>query len=326
MDLRVCFFALLLTSALVPSVALAQVSEVSDSNKAAARQLTVDGFAALQRKDYAAAADLFKRADALYHAPTVTLGLARSLVGLGKLLAAQELYNRLIHEPLAPGASDAFVRAIDEGRAELAALSPRIPSLIVQVRGGVPARVTLDGAPVPAALLGVKQPVNPGRHTVRVVARGFAPAAAPVEVAEGNTATVALDLVPAPRGVSDGVDESAGDTGTSGRSPLRTVGFVAIGVGGAGLVAGAITLAVDAAKHSSLASQCTGGTCGPGLQGAVDTYHTLGVVSSTSLVVGGALAVTGIVLVFAAPKARQETVGLVPLLGPGFVGMGGRFQ
>ena len=323
MNFRCFFHALLFASVLAPGMALAQVS---DRDKAAARQLTLDGLTALQRKDYAGAADLFKRADALFHAPTVTLGLARSYVGLGKLLPAQELYNRLVHEPLAPGASEAFVRAIDDARTELAALSPRIPSLVVRVRGATPARVTLDSVEMPAAVLGVKQPIDPGRHTVRAVARGFAPASAPVDVAEGRTATVTLDFVRAPPGVSDGVDESDPKAGSSGGSTLRTAGFAAIGVGGAGLVVGAITLGLDSAKHSTLSSQCTGGICKPSLQGDVNAYHTLGIVSSTSLGVGGALAVAGIALVLAAPKAQPRAVGLQPLIGPGFVGMSGRFQ
>ena len=48
--------ALVLCGALAPGVALAQ--QVSDGDKAAARQLAIDGSAALEKKDYAGAADL----------------------------------------------------------------------------------------------------------------------------------------------------------------------------------------------------------------------------------------------------------------------------
>ena len=96
MILRRFSLALLLCSALVPGIAHAQ--EVSEGDKATARQLVIEGFAALEHKDYVTAADRFSRADTVVHAPTVSLGLARAQVGLGKFVSAQENYNRVIHE------------------------------------------------------------------------------------------------------------------------------------------------------------------------------------------------------------------------------------
>jgi len=318
MNLRRFALALLLAGALAPSVAAAQ--EVSAGDKAAARQLTIDGHTALERKDYAAAAELFRRADTLFHAPTVTLGLARSAAGLGKLLAAQEFYNRLVHETLAPGASEVFVRAIDDGRAELAALSPRIPSLVIQVRGAVASRVTLDGVEVPAAVLGIKRPVEPGRHTIRALARGFKPSVAAVDVAEGSTESVALDFVAAPPGVSDGVDDAGPGAGRSRGAPQKTAGIVVLSAGAAGLAIGAVAGGIAAADHSNLIAQCGSPRCPSSQQSSVDGYHTAGAVSTGAFIAGGILAAAGVVVVLTVPKATVS-----PSVGLGFVGVVGSF-
>src|SRR6201999_2886024 len=118
---------------------------------------TLDGYDALEKKDWAAAADRFTRADALCHAPTVTLGLARAQVGLGKLVNAQEIYSRVVHEPIPANASAAFSRAVDDARRELDALGPRVPSVLINVKGVDAPKVTLDGVDVPNAALGVKR-------------------------------------------------------------------------------------------------------------------------------------------------------------------------
>src|SRR5277367_5346205 len=88
-------FALSLGVSAAPR-ALAQ----SDADRATARSLGQDGQSALENKDYATAEDRFRRADKMVHAPTLMLGLARSLSGEGKYVEAQEAYNRIVREGL----------------------------------------------------------------------------------------------------------------------------------------------------------------------------------------------------------------------------------
>jgi hypothetical protein len=328
MHLRALVLALLLPCVSAPGIALAQAAQtISDADKAAARQLTIDGYASLERRDYADAEAKFGRAYALYRAPTVTLGLARAKVGLGHLVAAQELYNRLVHEQLPPDASAAFVKAAADGRAELVALEPRIPALVIQVKGTDTPKVTVDGAEVPVATLGIKRPVDPGRHVVRVLARRFVPKELTVAVAEGGVGTVTIDLVPAPPGMPDGLDEPGTDAGSRG-SGQKIAGFAALGVGAAGLVVGAVTTGLAAAKHSSLLAQCPTGLCPlslqPKVQPDIDTYRTLGGVAVGGWVAGGALAVGGVILTLTAPRAKTDAAAVSPVVGPGFVGVSGR--
>jgi hypothetical protein len=325
MNIRWLSLVLLSASVLAPRTAAAQ--PVSDGDKAAARQLTIDGYAALERRDYAGAADLFTRAEALFQAPTVLLGLARARAGLGKLMGAQEAYNRLVHMTLPPDASETFVKAVSDGRRELEALSPRVPSLVIQVHGADAPSITLDGAPVPSAVIGIKRPVDPGQHVIRAVASRFLPAQAVVTLPEGRTETVTLDLVAAPPGTPDAtLDATPG--GSSG-SPRRPVGFALIAVGGAGLVAGAVTAGLTASQRSSLLQKCPTGHCLPSQQMAlgpdVDKLHTLAAVSTGGFVAGGVLAAAGVILVATAPSAGPKNVGLAPVVGPGFVGVQGMF-
>src|ERR1700733_8712155 len=96
------------------------------ADRATARELGLDGQAALDKKDFATAEDRFRRADSLFHAPTLLLGFARAEARLGKVVNASEAYNRIIREGAPPGAPAAFVAAVDAARAEAGAVQARV--------------------------------------------------------------------------------------------------------------------------------------------------------------------------------------------------------
>ena len=85
---------LILLASLVPVPAFAQ----SESDKQQARQYYQQGQDALDGRDFKRAEDLFRRGDALFHAPTLTLGLARAQAGVGKFVESWENYHRIILE------------------------------------------------------------------------------------------------------------------------------------------------------------------------------------------------------------------------------------
>src|SRR5262245_43577648 len=99
----------------------------SEADRAAARTLAQQGQDALEAKDFATAADHFGRADALVHAPTLLLGLARAQVGLGKLATAHATYTRIVREGVPSDAKPVFVKALADARKELEALDARVP-------------------------------------------------------------------------------------------------------------------------------------------------------------------------------------------------------
>src|SRR5579862_6290303 len=94
----------------------------TDADRATARLLAEQGQQALDARDYTTAADRFARADALVHAPTLMLGLARAAVGLGRWIVALDLYNRILNEGAAPGSPAAFFDALNDAHRELDAL------------------------------------------------------------------------------------------------------------------------------------------------------------------------------------------------------------
>jgi hypothetical protein len=346
MNLRCSAAALLLLAALAPSAAFAQGS---DADKGTARELTIQGYDALTAKDWATAADRFSRADKLYHAPTITVGLARAHVALGKLVAAHEEYSRVTHEPVPPNASAAITAAIEDARRELAALTPRVPGVVINVKGPEGARVTLDEVEVPSAALGVKRPADPGKHVVRAVAVGCTPVEGAVNLVEGGVETLTLTLKPGPGGPSSlpPSSEPLPPGGAlppdepSGSGTRKTIGFVGIGLGGAGILVGAITGGLALSKHSSLENTCKDGHCPMSSQSTnqplIDSYTTMGTISTAGFVAGGVLAVVGIILVATAPRSVQRSAGAIlgttpsrtatvsPFVGTGSAGVMGRF-
>jgi hypothetical protein len=334
MNFRRPFAALLLLAALAPGAAFAQGS---DADKGTARELTIQGYAALNAKDWATAADRFSRADKLFHAPTITVGLARAHAALGKLVAAHEEYSRVTHEQVPANASAAFTSAIEDAGRELAALTPRVPGVVINLKGPEGSRVTLDDVEVPSAALGVKRPADPGQHVVRAIAVGHTPVQATVTLVEGGTQTVSLELKPGPGGPPPAAIPlgAAPPPGTyvpadepTGGSSRRTLGFAALGVGGASLVVGAITGGLALSKHASIEANCAGGHCPSGSeltnQPLINSYDTMGTVSTATFIAGGALAVTGIILVVTAPRSVQRA-SITPFIGAGYGGLQGRF-
>jgi hypothetical protein len=304
-----------------PSMAYAQVA---DADRAAARALAFEANAALESKDYAAAAERFARADALVHAPTLLLGLARADVGLGKLVAAHEAYARIVREGVPPKASPALVRAVDDAKLELAALEPRMPYVLIEAKGAPDPHVELDGVPVPSIALGLKRMVDPGPRIVSATAEGFNRAEVKVEGVEGQTRTATLVLVASPHQGS-GAAQPPPSRPAPGSIAPKTIGFVTIGVGGAALIAGAVTGALALGRESELSKVCPAAQCPPSQQPTIDGYTTLRVISMSTLISGGVLAAAGTVLVLTAGSAPPHEASIRPAIGPGYLGVTGSF-
>jgi hypothetical protein len=306
--------------AFLPGNASAQ----SEADKTTARALAEEGHAALDAKDYATAADRFKRAEKLYHAPTLLLGLARAYVGLGKFVEAKESYNLVIREKLGPDASDAFKQAVEDAQREIVGLDAKIGWVTIRVEGPEEPKVLIDDAEVSAASLGVKRAVNPGPHVVKASANGYDPGETNFNVEAGSSQDVTLKLVANPDAVVDGGAEDGGAT-------LRLVGFIAIGVGGAGLIVGAVTGGLAMGKHSKLEDNCPGGQCPPDQQDNLDSFHTLGTVSTVGFIAGGVLAAAGIVLVVvgslggSSEEEGADSALLTTEIGPGHINAKLRF-
>ena len=119
------------------------------------------------------------------------------------------------------------------------------------------------------------------------------------------------------------------------RAPNRTFAYVAFGVGGAALLVGAVTGILAIGKHGDLKDACPDATCPSTKQSDVDSYKTMGTISTVGFVVGGVGVAAGAILLLTAPKqesalARYTTVRvagmtLKPYVAPTAAGLIGSF-
>jgi hypothetical protein len=305
-------------------------AEPSAADRATARSLAGEGYQALQNKDYATATDRFSRADALVHAPTLMIDWARSLAGLGKLVEAQERYEQIVREGVDPKAPKSWHRALADAASELAQLKPRLAWITISVSGSADAHVTIDGAAVPAAAIGVRRAVNPGSLQIRVQAKGFLGQKKTVELREGAEDAVAFALEPDPDAQKPipKAPPPPAPPPVERRDP--TPMYVAFGVSAAGFVVGAVSGGLFLSKRSDLIGVCDANhICESSQEDEVKQYNTFGTISTVGFVVGVAGAGTGLALWLlnrdVSHAAPAQGIVVRPYVGLGNVGAVGSF-
>ena len=172
--------------AIAPSPARGQVS---DADRNAARDLYNEGWQLQQQGRYADAVDRYTRSLAVFPAPTTAFRLAQCKEALGKLVEAAEELRAIRNAPLPAGSPQAFVTAQQDAAAEVPKLEARIPKIKIEIQpAGISGLVvTVDGATMPTALVGVARPIDPGSHTITATAPGYSQAQARVDVREKQT-------------------------------------------------------------------------------------------------------------------------------------------
>jgi hypothetical protein len=310
-------------------------AEPTEADRASARSLASEGYDALERKDYARAVDRFRHADSLVHAPTIGVDLARALIGLGRYVEAYERYQLIIREGAPKGSPSSWKQAVDDAQKEVADLEPRLSWVVIHVMGPLDPQVTIDGDDVPEGALGARRAADPGKRTIRATADGFEPNQQTITLKEGQQQVVTLVLrrSAAPRPAAPVTTEPA-EKQAKPTHVSRTPAWIAFGVGGAGVVFASVTGVVFLNVHSELASACPTGTCQTTdenvhhLTSERSRYRTFGTLSGIGWAVGIGGAATGLVLLLtdsAAEQASSQRAALWPVIGPGEIGMAGRF-
>lgn len=184
--------ALSLPVALFLASPSASAQPVDAATKSAARGVAEEALKLYDKGDYAGAYEKANRANELVHAPTMALLTGRCLEKLGRFVEASEKYLEASRGPLEPGASAAQKSAQTEAEKARTALMPRIPSVELALDPPAPdAQVMLDGKSVPAAMVGIKRPIDPGKHNVSV-SRGGASATQDFSLKEAESVRVVL--------------------------------------------------------------------------------------------------------------------------------------
>jgi hypothetical protein len=324
-------------SALVSSAAFAQ----SDSDKATARELGQTGQAALDAHDWKRAEDDFRRADALFHAPTLMLGMARAQAGQGRVVEAWESYHRIILDNNT--SSPVFAKVLADAQAEIAGVEGRRARVTITAAGADAPKVTIDDVPVRTEALGIERLVDPGPHVFKASADGYRTATQQITIPEGGTQSVTLTLqketgvpagaavapLPAAATAPPPAATSPETPSTGGGSGMKTAAFVSFGVGGAGLIMGAVTGGLAISKHSTLAGECKNGTCSSQDSSELSSYHTVGALSTVGFIVAGVGAAAGVTLFLLAPKGAPSApatgLRVTPFVGFGSAGAVGSF-
>jgi hypothetical protein len=319
---RTVFVTALLGALALSTEALAQPTSTpgEPAARATARQLALEGIAAHGRADWPTVIDRFERAEQLFHAPVHLryLAIAYERTNPPNMVRAAETWQRLSQEQLPADAPQVFRDAVAEARREIERLDGRLGHLAVELspelRG---ATVTLDGQALPPEALGTVRYVEAGPHTLRAQREGHPDVVRSFTIPPGGTERVLLEA-PAPV-VTGPVVVTPRTTTVLRPNPLRTVGFVTAGVGGALLLGGVVTGVMASSEYDQLARDCPMMRCAT--QSQLDRRNTVDTLSgaSTALyVTGGVLVATGVVLILVG-KPREEVVQLS--LGPRYAGL-----
>jgi hypothetical protein len=320
-----------LTAAAIWTSTLPAAAEEDAATRAAARKLAEDGVAALEAGDAAKAVDKLEKAFRTLRAPSIALWSGRALVKHGQLIEAAE---RLLEATRLPVSGDAAVQeqAKADAEKELEQLRPRIPNLVIRVEGATDASVSLDGKAVPASLFGEDRPVNPGPHQL-VAQRGAEQQAQSVSLVEGERKEVVLRFEAVAATPSPVPETATAEAPTHSQGGgARALAFVALGVGGAGLVLGGVTGALALSKKSSLdedTEHCLNDQCEYAVEDDVKSLRAWRTVSTISFIAGGALAATGVVLLVTSgggeQKGEASSRRLALRIGPGTLQLRGSF-
>ncbi len=320
---RTLSLALGLCWCLASPLASAEDDELAERRKAA-QALADNAFDLLQKGLYDEAASLFRKADERFHSPVFMLFEAEAREKQGKLLAARALLDAVAREKLAEYAPDAFRTAQDKARARLKALDARIPTVTVSLPRVDAAAVTVtlgdrklsgDEAQTPIRL-------ELGSYEVTATGPDGRTDQASVTLGEGARETVELDV--APRAVG-------GDTDAGG-APWWLGAAIAYGVGGAGLVMGAVAGGVFVGKADDLKAKCeaypTPGSdpnlCPPDTAEEGDDVKLIGNVATAGFVIAGVGAVAGTLLLLLVPHGDAEVSAAV-FVSPTGLSVHGRF-
>lgn len=299
-----------------------------------ARSLMDEGDAKVDVRDYAGALRAYRAAHAIMKVPTTGIEVARVEAVRGRLVEAREVALQILRIPPKPGGDPKpFVDARAEAQKLATDLERRIPILTVVVRGvpeGAPLEVKLDGVLLPTEEALKPHPVNPGKHEVWASAGGLPPVSKEVDLADGKKQTVILGLGGASDAEEGGSGKVVDKPSTGGTSPLVYVGF---GVGGAGIIAGAITGILSLSRAGKVDELCPDGVCPTRdrLDQATpekDAAVTLANVSNVAFavgVVGVGLGVTGLFLSKREANKPAQGASMHLTFGPSSVGVAGRF-
>jgi hypothetical protein len=302
------------------------VSEATPEQAAEAQRLFESGQTKIEAGDHQGALTDFQASFDVVKSPNSLLLVERELVVLGRLADAYRA--ALATEQLAAEAAKTDPKYADTalaGRNESNELAPKIGFIKLDL-GGKSGSITVNGRVIANSEQSDRIAVDPGPVVVELRTADGATTRQSATVAAGGEVAVSFappkpppDEPPAPKAEAG---MSPFDMGTGQRI---TGGILAgIGVVGMGMFAG--FGAAHLSIHSDLTEQCPGGKCAPSLAEQADDGETFQTAANVSVIVGAVGLAAGAALLIPTFFGGDKKESTAFVVGPGFVGLEGRFQ
>jgi hypothetical protein len=327
--------AVALGGALSPSASQAQV--VMDG-----RALFQQGRAAYDAQQWEGALGLFRQSMASLPSPNTRLYIGRCLRALGRYGEAWQELSRAATEANARRAQEPrFTPTAESALAESMALTDRIAYVVVEVPDApMGTTVTLNGRVLSNDEFNTLLAVDGTTASVEAVAPGAVPYRGSSQVSAGhqarfvvrfgapNAAVSTSESQPMVTLVQSGANQPTLISSSGSWSPWRSVGLSALGVGVALGIGGVVTAVMAQSNENALLEQCGAGGCGaritPAQRDLVDGGNTLVTATNALWISGGVLAAAGLVTFMVAGRSEEAFTPTLAV-GPGYVGLRGRF-
>jgi hypothetical protein len=325
-------------------VATSAHADPTAADRVTPRTLMDKGYELREKGDLKEALKRFKAADDIMHVPTTALPVAEVQVSLGLLVEARDTLALVRRTPEKPGDPQPFKDARAQGERLDAALAARVPALTITVNraaNGEPPAVTVDGADVPAAAMGLPRSVDPGHHAI-VAKTARAEGRQEIDVREGEQSKVEITLVatgaptraavepPAP---ASGAPAPAAETTNTSHAPSLLT-WSGVGLAGAGVVVGSLTGVLAISKEPTLNRECANHVCGPSTQSDLGSANALAAASDVAFALAGVGAVVAVLSLVVGhdgpsePPAQSPAASAPaarPWIGLGAAGLRGTF-
>jgi hypothetical protein len=336
----------------------------SDVDRENAQALYKAGNDARDAGDLRAALFSYRGAYALVPTPVIAVALAKAEMALGQLIEARQTLLGVERIPAKPNESVLTTSARAEANALATKIERRIPTVTLEIQRPDGARmptITLDGATIPEAVLDAPRKVDPGPH-LALATIDNATTETRFDLAEAETRNVAVPYpeVPPPHATLDASTPAPGELavvslGTPTRKNAPDAGeasasyagngqgspfwsspvpaYVALGVGGAGVVVTAV-FGIFALHDKSLLDGACGAdktNCPSSSASDIRAMHESSIASDIGLGVAlVGLEAGGLLLLFrrggASPAPdKTSAVHVEPWLGPRGSGIRGSF-
>lgn len=302
------------------------VAAPSAKDRQQAQALLAESKKLVTKGDLQAALGKLRRADELVPQVATELEIARIERDLGDYVASLATLRKI---------KKAKVSAFQDKRAQtdavklLETLESTTPTVRVEAFKPEASKmvITIDDEEIETG----ERRLNPGKHELLAKARGFEDFRSTLRLDEGERKTIEITMRRA-----GGSEEEEPEASTGGGVPKWaawttwgiTVASVAVG-------AGFGIMAIQTTNQVLADYGCENGKCPTTAAGDLDIAKFNGNVSTAAFAIGGAGLVTASILTALAykkPEGKKDdvteegtTVEARPLLGPGFIGVGGTF-